>query len=204
MTTMKRSTVIFDLGGVLIRWDPRLLYAKLFDRATEMESFLSDVCTTDWNEKQDAGRSFADGAAELIARHPDKEHLIRAFGDRFDEMIPGALDDVVTILRDLKERGVPLFALTNWSSETFPSQRQRFPFLALFDGIVVSGDEGLIKPDERLFRRLLSRYGIDTAAAVFVDDDPGNARAATQLGIHGIHFRGAAALRDELRALGLL
>jgi len=199
-----RSTVIFDLGGVLIRWDPRLLYAKLFERTADVESFLSEVCTTDWNERQDAGRSFADGAAELIARHPDKEHLIRAFGDRFDEMIPGALEDVVAILRDLKDRGVPLFALTNWSSETFPPQRLRFPFLALFDGIVVSGEEGLIKPDERLFRLLLGRYGIDPTAAVFVDDDAGNARAAAGLGIHGIHFQGATPLRDELRALGLL
>jgi 2-haloacid dehalogenase len=204
MTTFPRTTVIFDLGGVLIRWNPRFLYSKLIADEAEMEAFLADVCTSDWNECQDAGRTFEEGARELIARHPDKEALIRAFGDRFQEMIPGALEDTAEVLADLKARGTPLYALTNWSSETFPPQRERFPFLALFDGIVVSGDEGLIKPDARLFQRLLERYGVAAEEAVFIDDDPGNARAAAALGIHGIHFQGADDLRVRLRDLGLL
>jgi 2-haloacid dehalogenase len=204
MTTLPRTTVIFDLGGVLIRWNPRFLYRKLIDDEAEVEAFLAQVCTSDWNECQDAGRTFEDGARELIARHPEKEALIRAFGDRFQEMIPGALEDTVEVLTELKGRGTPLYALTNWSSETFPPQRERFPFLGLFDGIVVSGDEGLIKPDARLFQRLLERYGVDPAQAVFIDDDPGNARAATALGIHGIHFQGAADLRARLGELGFL
>src|SRR5690349_3323354 len=118
MRARSRNTVIFDLGGVLIRWDPRILYQKLIPNEAELEAFLGEVCTSDWNECQDAGRTFEEGARELITRHPEKEHLIRAFGDRFQEMIPGAVDDTVEILHELKRKGTPLYALTNWSSET--------------------------------------------------------------------------------------
>jgi 2-haloacid dehalogenase len=199
-----RSIVIFDLGGVLIRWNPRFLYRKLFDDEAAMEKFLAEVCTSEWNERQDAGRSFADGVIELLAIHPEKEHLIRAFGDRFDEMIPGALDEVVEILVRLKHRGTPLYALTNWSAETFETQPRRFAFLELFDGIVVSGREELIKPDERIFRVLLDRYSIDPAKAVFIDDAAENAQAASRLGIHGIHFEGAPSLLATLQSFGFL
>ncbi len=200
-----RSVVVFDLGGVLLNWDPRHLYRKLFagDDAA-MEAFLRDVCTEAWNECQDAGRTFAEAAAELLPAHADKAHLIHAFGARFDEMIPGAIDGTVDIVRALKRSRVPVYALTNWSAETFPSQRARFDFLAEFDGIVVSGEEGVIKPDVRLFRILLDRYSIDPHAAVFIDDNPANASAAATLGIHGIHFRSPELLRRELEALGLL
>ena len=200
-----RRVVVFDLGGVLLDWDPRHLYRKMFpgDEAA-MEAFLADVCTVEWNERQDAGRTFAEAVAELMPRHEDKRHLIEAFGRRFDEMIPGALDGTVEIVRELKARGVPLYALTNWSSETFPAQRVRFPFLDWFDGIVVSGDEGMIKPDLRIFRILLDRYRVAADESVFIDDNPGNARAASTLGIHGIHFQSPAQLRRELAALHLL
>jgi 2-haloacid dehalogenase len=201
----RRSVVVFDVGGVLLEWDPRHLYRKLFDGDDDaMEEFLGNVCSVEWNERQDAGRTFADAAAELLPAHADKAHLIDAFGRRFDEMIPGAIEETVDILRDLKRAGVPLYAVTNWSAETFPSAQQRFDFLAEFDGIVVSGEEGVIKPDPRIFRILLERYDIPADAAVFIDDNPANAEAATNLGIHGIHFRSAAELRGELVALGLL
>ena len=203
-TNSRRSVAIFDLGGVLIDWDPRHLYRKLFTDEQAMEAFLSDVCTVEWNERQDAGRTFSEAVAELMPQHEDKRELIEAFGSRFGEMIPGALDGTVDILRELKARGVQLYRLTNWSSETYPPQRQRFPFLDLFDGIVVSGDEGVIKPDRRIFDILLSRYGISPHEAVFIDDNPANARAAAALGIHGIHFQSPEHLRGELRALGLL
>ena len=201
----RRSVVVFDVGGVLLQWDPRHLYRKLFagDDAA-MEHFLGNVCTEEWNERQDAGRTFADAAAELLPAHADQAHLIHAFGRRFDEMIPGAIEETVDILRELKRAGVPLYAVTNWSAETFPSAQNRFDFLAEFDGIVVSGEEGVIKPDPRIFRILLDRYDIPAHAAVFIDDNPANADAATNLGIHGIHFRSAAELRRELVALGLL
>ena len=201
----RRSVVVFDVGGVLLQWDPRHLYRKLFagDDAA-MEHFLGNVCTEEWNERQDAGRTFADAAAELLPAHADKAHLIHAFGRRFDEMIPGAIEETVDILRELKRAGVPLYAVTNWSAETFPSAQNRFAFLAEFDGIVVSGEEGVIKPDPRIFRILLDRYDIPAHAAVFIDDNPANAEAATNLGIHGIHFQSPETLRRELATLGLL
>jgi 2-haloacid dehalogenase len=200
-----REIVVFDLGGVLLDWNPRHLYRKLFagdDNA--MEAFLADVCTVEWNERQDAGRTFAEAVAELLPAHADKRHLIEAFGARFGEMITGPIAGTVEILETLKRTSVPLYALTNWSAETFPPQRERFDFLALFDGIVVSGEEGVIKPDPRIFRVLLDRYRIPAETAVFIDDNPANAQAASALGMHGIHFRSPAALRDELGRLGLL
>lgn len=201
----KRSVVIFDLGGVLIDWNPRHLYRKLFNGdAAGMEAFLTEVCHHDWNLQQDAGRSFAEAEKEAIVRHPDKEKLIRAWRARFEEMIPGALDDTVAILAELKERRTPLYALSNWSAETFPSQRPRFPFLEWFDGIVLSGEERVIKPDPRLYRVLLDRYAVAAADAVFIDDSKKNADAASALGIHGLHFTTAPVLRGELVALGLL
>jgi 2-haloacid dehalogenase len=204
-TRRSRSVVVFDVGGVLLEWNPRHLYRKLFAGDDDaMETFLRDVCTEEWNERQDAGRTFAEAAAELLPAHPDKAHLIHAFGTRFDEMIPGAIDATVDIVRELKVNRVPVYAVTNWSAETFPPQRERFDFLAQFDGIVVSGEEGVIKPDVRIFRILLDRYSIDPHTAVFIDDNPANAESAATLGIHGIHFQSPALLRRELEALGLL
>jgi 2-haloacid dehalogenase len=200
-----RRIAIFDLGGVLLEWNPRHLYRKLFngDEAA-MEHFLANVCTTEWNERQDAGRSFADATRELMPRHAEQRELIEAWGTRFGEMIPGPIDGAVEVLADLKERGVPVYALSNWSAETFPPQRDRFPFLSWFDDIVVSGFEGVIKPDPRIFRILLERNAIAPESAVFIDDVAANALAASQLGIHGIHFSSPDALRDELAAVGLL
>ena len=199
---MTRRVAVFDLGGVLLDWNPRHLYRKLFADEASMEAFLADVCTPAWNERQDAGRPFAEAVAELAPRHPDKLHLIGAWRERFSEMIPGALEGTVDILRELDSHDVPLFALSNWSAETFPSQRPRFPFLAWFHGVVLSGAEGCIKPDERIFRILLDRYRLSAEETVFVDDNPGNARAAGALGIHGIHFQSPTKLRDELAGLG--
>ncbi|MEO8304860.1 MAG: HAD family phosphatase [Betaproteobacteria bacterium] len=202
---LQRRVVIFDLGGVLIDWNPRHLYRKLFaGNEAAMEEFLATVCTTEWNERQDAGRTFAEAVAELMPRHGEKRELIEAFGGRFDEMIPGAVDGTVEIVAELKRAGVPRYALTNWSAETFAPQHRRFPFLSWFDGIVVSGVEGVIKPDPRIFRILLDRYAIAPGEAVFIDDSPANAAAAIALGIHGIHFQSPAQLRRELEALHLL
>lgn len=196
---------IFDLGGVLIEWNPRYLYRKLFngDEAA-MEDFLANVCTTAWNERQDAGRTFAEGVRELLPRHPDKRELIEAFGSRFGEMIPGAIEGSVAVLSELKQRGVPVYGISNWSAETFPPQRQRFDFLSWLDDLVISGAVGVIKPDPRIFRILLERNGIAPASAVFIDDVAANAEAASRLGIHGIHFRSPDQLRRELAAVGLL
>ena len=201
----QRRIVVFDIGGVLLDWNPRHLYRKLFpaDEAA-MEDFLANVCTVGWNERQDAGRTFADGHAALLPRHADKSHLIEAFGKRFDEMIAGPIEGTVGILAELKRAGVPRYALTNWSAETYPPARAQYEFMSWFDGIVVSGEEGVIKPDARIFRILLERYRIPAEAAVFIDDNPVNAAAAQALGIHGIHFKSPELLRRELETLGLL
>ena len=200
-----RSVAIFDLGGVLIEWNPRNLYRKLFDGDdAAMEHFLAHICTTEWNERQDAGRTFAEGTRALMPKHADQRDLIEAWGKRFDEMIPGAIDGAVEILAALKDQGTPLYALSNWSAETFPPQRARFSFLSWFDDIVVSGVEGVIKPDPRIFRILLDRNAIAPASAVYIDDVARNAAAATRLGIQGIHYRNPDQLRQELVSVGLL
>lgn len=204
-TASRRRVVVFDLGGVLLDWDPRHLYRKLFPGdEPAMEAFLADVCTPEWNVRQDAGRPFAEAMAELLPKHRDKAHLIEAWRQRFDEMIPGVLEGTVEILSELRARSVPLYALSNWSLETFPAQRSRFAFLEWFDGIVLSGAEGVIKPDRRIFRILLDRYGLAANESVFIDDNPNNARAAAAVGLHGIHFQSSAQLRRELQSLGLL
>lgn len=200
-----RRVVVFDLGGVLLDWNPRYLYRKLFDGdEAAMEAFLAEVCTSEWNVRQDAGRSFEEAIAALMPVHADKLPLIRAWRERFSEMIPDALHETVQVAADLRSRGVPLYALTNWSAETFPSQRKRFAFLDWFGGIVVSGEEKVIKPDPRIFGVLLERYGLAAAETVFIDDSLKNAQGATAAGIHGIHFRSASQLRRELEALALL
>lgn len=200
-----RTTVVFDLGGVLIDWDPRHLYRKLFPGdAAGMERFLAEVCTGAWNLQQDAGRSWAEGTAQLRDAHPGQAALIDAFHHRWPEMIAGPIAGTVEILAALRAAGAPLFALTNWSAETFPVALERFDFMAWFQGIVVSGQEKLIKPDPRIYRLLVERHGLRPEELVYIDDNPGNAAAATALGMHGIHFTGPDALRAELVSLGLL
>ncbi|MBV8937551.1 MAG: HAD family phosphatase, partial [Alphaproteobacteria bacterium] len=170
----RRRVVVFDLGGVLIDWDPRHLYCKLIEDEAAMERFLATVCTHEWNRCQDAGRSFAEGARLLKAEHPEAAELIDAYGTRFDEMIAGPIAGSVQILAELRERGIPLYGLTNWSAETYPAAFERFEFLRWFRGILVSGEVGLIKPDPRIFAVLIERVGIDPQHAVYVDDDEAN------------------------------
>jgi 2-haloacid dehalogenase len=199
------SIVVFDLGGVLIDWNPRYLYRKLFDGdEAAMEHFLTNVCTSEWNQEQDAGRTFAAAASLLKAAHPEKAALIDAYGARFDEMMAGAIAGSVEILAELHGRGVTLYGLTNFSAETYPLALRRFEFLRWFRGVLVSGEVGLVKPDPRIYRLLLERFAIAPAEAVYIDDVARNAAAANALGIHGIHFTDPASLRRELSGLGLL
>jgi 2-haloacid dehalogenase len=205
MAERRRNSVVFDLGGVLIDWDPRHLYRKLFagDEAA-MEHFLATVCTHEWNRCQDAGRSFAEGARLLKTEYPDKAALIDAYGTRFDEMMPGPIAGSVEILGELRDRGTPLYALTNFSAETYPPARQRFAFLSWFCGILVSGEVKVIKPDPQIFQLLIERFDIDPYSAVYIDDVEANVAAARPFGIHAIQFTTPAALRAELVRLGLL
>ena len=198
------TTVVFDLGGVLIDWDPRYLYRQLFDDPDEMESFLAEVTTAEWNAHQDAGRTWAEAIELLVAEHPERRELIEAFHGRWPEMLAGEIPGTVHVLAELRAAGVRLVALSNWSAEMFPIARERFDFLAWFEGIVISGDVGVNKPDRRIFELLMDRFGIEPAAAIFIDDSAANVDAAAALGFNAIQFTDPTALRVELVRLGLL
>lgn len=204
MAKQGRSIAVFDLGGVLIDWDPRHLYRKLFADEAAMEDFLAKVCTREWHRHHDAGRSFAEGARILKNQHPDKEELIDAFGARQHEMMAGPIAGTVEILKELRDRGTPLYALSNWPAEGFPAARERFDFLGWFRGIVISGEIGAIKPQPGIYRALIERFAIDPLRAVFIDDVEANAAAARPFGMQAIHFTNPAVLREELATLGLL
>jgi 2-haloacid dehalogenase len=204
MNTSVIDTVVFDLGGVLVDWNPRYLYRQLFEDEAQMEHFLTHVCSGRWNEQQDAGRPWHEAVATLSAEHPQHALLIEAYWHRWEETLGDALDETVALLATLKRHCVRLYALTNWSGETFPVARRRFDFLDWFEGIVVSGDERLIKPDPAIFQRLLQRYAIDPARALYIDDAPRNVEAAEKLGMHAFWFRDAAALREHLIDLHLI
>ncbi|MGC1550204.1 MAG: HAD family phosphatase [Rhodanobacter sp.] len=198
------DTVVFDLGGVLVDWNPRHLYRKLFNDSLAMERFLDEVCTNAWNEQQDAGRPWSEATASLIALHPTQAALIDAYWLRWEEMLSGAIQASVDILAELKARGVRLYALTNWSHETFPLARKRFAFLQWFEGIVVSGEERLIKPDPQIFQRTLQRFAIEPSRALYIDDSRRNVDAAIAQGMHGWWFRDADGLRTQLASHGLV
>ena len=196
--------VVFDLGGVLIDWNPRHLYRKLLPDAASVEAFLAEVCTAERNYQQDAGRTVAEAVAELSARHPDRVELIAAYYQRWEEMLGGALDEAVAVLEELDAAGVPLYALSNWSRETFPIARRRFRFLQRFRGIVVSGEERMAKPDPRIYRLLLDRYRLDAARCLFIDDVARNVDAARAAGMDAIEYASAAELRRQLAARSML
>lgn len=198
----QRLVVVFDLGGVLIDWNPRHLYRKLFDGDdAAMEHFLANICTQAWNHEQDAGRSFAEGCDLLKAAHPREAQRIDAWFERYDEMLAGPIQGTVDILAELRAQGVPVYALSNWSAETFPYALKRFEFLQWFDGIMLSGNVGMVKPDAEFFEHFLQTFKVDPASAVFIDDLEPNIKGAAAAGMHGIRFTGPAALREELRKL---
>jgi 2-haloacid dehalogenase len=199
------NTIIFDLGAVLIDWNPRYMYSKLFDDEAAMEDFLRDITTSDWNEEQDAGRPLHEGTELLVNKFPEHEEHIRAFYSRWDEMLGEAFHDVVEIFKQLKEKNrYKIYALTNWSAETFPVAFERFDFLKWFDGIVVSGAEKMRKPTPEFYHILLNRYEVEAQEALFIDDNYRNILAAEELGIQCIHFTSAEQLSGELEMLGIL
>jgi L-amino acid N-acyltransferase YncA/phosphoglycolate phosphatase-like HAD superfamily hydrolase len=197
------TTVVFDLGGVLIDWSPRRLYTRLIDDPVERDRFLAEVVTMQWHGDSDRGRSVADGVAELLASHPADAELIEAFDTRWEEMFGGELPASVDVVRELRDGGIRLLGLTNWPAEKFPAARAAFPVLGEFEGIVVSGEEAIAKPDREIFDRLLDRYDVDPATAVYVDDRAEHVEAAQGVGLRGVQFTGVAGLRRDLKALGL-
>lgn len=202
---MQIKTVVFDLGGVLIDWDPAYLYRKLFDDPKEMEYFLTEVCSPSWNAEQDGGRSWADAIDLLLPKFPQYEAEIRAYFGRWTEMLGGPIPGTVEILQEIRERGEhQLFALTNWSAETFPFALERYDFLQWFEGILVSGAENLKKPDERIYQLLLDRYPIQGESALFLDDSAANVAGSIQAGLPAIQFHSPSQLRKDLVAKGVL
>jgi 2-haloacid dehalogenase len=199
------NTVLFDLGGVLIDWNPRHLYRPHFgaDEAA-LEDFLTRVCPPEWNAQLDAGRPFADGVAERQALFPEHAELIALWQTDWERMLGGAIPQTVALLAELRQRKRRLVALTNWSAETFPVSRARFDFLDWFEDIVVSGEVGLIKPDPRIFDLAIERNRLDPQRTLFVDDNLANVEAARDVGLHAVHFRDPQTLRGDLEQLGLL
>ena len=193
--------VIFDLGGVLVDWNPEYLYEKIFPGVPEkMNFFLNEVCTKDWNMQQDAGRTFEEGTQILLKDYPEYEKEIRLFFDRWEEMMLGEIKGTSLILNKLKSLSeVKLYALTNWSAETFPIAKKRFEFLKHFEGIVVSGEEHTRKPYPKIYEIMLNRFGLEPQHCIFIDDSLENVEGARKLGINGLHYKNSKQLKADLQ-----
>lgn len=196
------DTFLFDLGGVLIDWSPRYLFARHFgDDTAALDDFLERVCPSDWNETMDAGKPAHVGLAERIAAHPDQEPMIRRWFDEWPAMMRGPVHGTVDILGDLRTRGFKLYALSNWSADTFHHAQARFDFLDWFEDIVVSGRIGMIKPDPAIFRHATEQLDLEPARTLFIDDNVKNTDAAAALGFQVHHFTGSEGLRDRIAPL---
>jgi HAD superfamily hydrolase (TIGR01509 family) len=198
------DTVVFDIGGVIIDWNPRYLYDKLITDPAARDRFLTEVCSPQWNAEQDRGRTFAEATGLLRPEHPDQADLIDAYWTRWPEMLGGLIPGMETLLADLVHAAVPMVAITNWSRETFPRAVAAYPVLQLFQDVVVSGECGLIKPDPEIFRLALNRFGVPAERCLFIDDSPMNVAAARSVGMAATVFDGAEQLRRTLTRLGLL
>lgn len=196
---MTKPAIIFDLGAVLIDWNPRHLYRTMFDEEAAMEQFFADTNLLQWNARQDEGHPFADAVTELSAQHPHYEPYIRAFHEQWEVMMPSAIEPTVEILKALKERDFELYALSNWSHETYPFAYARFEFLRWFRAVVISGEVKVCKPDPRIYEIILNKIGRPAHECVFIDDSRANIEAAQQLGFHTIHFLSPEQLRAELK-----
>lgn len=197
-------SVVFDLGGVLVDWNPRYLYRKLMKDDAAIEAFLSEICTPEWNAQMDLGKPFSEGVRELIQIYPDKENLILAYWKRWAEMLDGPIHESVDLLMELKERGVPLYALSNWNAETFEIALKEFPFLRLFDGRVISGQVKLAKPDPQIYRLLIDTYNLNPQETLFIDDVRSNVQAAWDIGMNAVQFLSPKQLENDLAGYSLI
>jgi 2-haloacid dehalogenase len=198
------NTIIYDLGGVLIDWNPLYVYENYFEKTSDRAFFFQNICTAEWNEEQDAGRSIAEANKLLIAQYPEWEQAIKDYYGRWKEMIKGPIQDSVDLLATIKNTGrYNLYALTNWSAETFPYALEKFEFLSWFKGILVSGEEKTRKPFDDFYQKLFEKYNLELTDTVFIDDNIRNIEAARNLGINSIHFKNAMILRKELEGIGI-
>jgi 2-haloacid dehalogenase len=201
---MQPSSIVFDLGKVLLEWDPRHLYRDIFADPDEMERFLAEVTHSAWNLEQDRGRPWDEAIAEAIGRAPQYEREIRLYRDQWSRMQPHAIEGSVDILHKLHAAGAPLYAITNWAADTFRETLPRYDFFELFRGVVVSGDEKLIKPDPAIYRLFAKRYALNLADCVFIDDSAKNIGGAEAVGMTGILFKNPEQLEQDLARMGLL
>lgn len=201
----KITTIIFDLGGVLIDWNPEYVYRDVFHGDQDkVDWFLKNICTSPWNVQQDAGRTLKEGTDILVDQYPQYENWIRIFYDRWEEMLGGPIQETVDLLSKLKsENKYRLLALTNWSGELFPVAMERYAYLKYFEGIVVSGDEKTAKPFPKIYEILIERYQLSPGSCVFIDDNFDNVVASKKIGIHGIHYKSTLQLEEELLSLGV-
>jgi 2-haloacid dehalogenase len=198
------EAVVFDIGGVLLDWNPRYLYRQLFEDEDSMERFLAEVCTMEWHKANDLGVPYTRSCAALAQRHPEQAELIWAWSRRSEEMIGGSITGTVEILRELVAAGVPCYALTNMEAETYPLRRDRYEFMSWFAGTVVSSTERVAKPDPEIFHRLLERFGLPAETTLLIDDSQGNVEAARELGMLAIRFESPVQVRRYLQQSGLL
>jgi 2-haloacid dehalogenase len=198
------TTIIFDLGGVLLDWNPHRLYAPHFNSSAEIDHFLHEINFAAWNAHQDAGRTFAEGVAALSQEFPHYADLIQLYHENWEESVPGPIEGTVKILKRLKQAGHPLFALTNFSAETFPIMRRRYGFLKLFEYILVSGEVGMIKPNPAIYDLLLKKIGRRADECLFIDDSAANVAAAAALGFDTIRYQSPESLEAELKQRKLL
>ena len=196
------KNIVFDFGGVIVDWNPEYLFKDVFSDKSELDHFLENICTPDWNEKQDAGRSLSEAIRTLQERHPKYRDEIRLYYDEWTTMLGGPIEQNVALLQLLK-KNYRIFGLTNWSAETFPIAYDLYPFFGEFEGIVISGEERLAKPDERIYLLLLERYGLSAAECLFIDDNERNIRAATSLGFQTLHLKSDVCLKEELIQIGI-
>jgi 2-haloacid dehalogenase len=204
MTPRDIKAAVFDIGGVLLDWDPRHLYRKLIADPDEMAAFLGGICTPRWHLAHDLGADTEQSCRDLGAAHPSLAEEIMAWSRRSEEMIAGQIDEGVDVLAELKASGMQCLALSNMEADKFALRQARYPFFRDFDGCVISGIEGVAKPDRRIFEMLLSRFGLEPAATVFIDDTAANIAVARDLGLVAIHYSADGRLRHDLRRLGLL
>ncbi len=199
------TTIIFDLGNVLVDWNPMHVYRDYFESQEKRDYFFENICTAAWNEEQDEGKSIVEATQTLVGKFPDWEKPIRDYYGRWTEMLKGPIHDTVEIFRELKVSGkYKIYALTNWQQGLFDIALVRYDFMHWFDGRVVSGEEKTRKPFPEFYQRLLDRYQINPAEALFIDDSLRNVDGAEKLGIKSIHFRSPEQLREELSSLGII
>ena len=194
------KNIVFDFGGVLVDWNPRYLYYPYFNGdEAQAEWFLANICTYTWNVQMDGGKPFSEGVAELTAQYPEWAEAIEVYHSRWNEMIGGEVEGTASLVRRLKEAGYRVYGLTNWSLETYPMIRDRYKVFSLFEEVVVSGEEHLLKPDEKIYRCLLERYSLKAEESVFLDDNADNVAGAEAVGMAAIRFESATQAELELR-----